>query len=439
MIRKPVVSSVCAAIALFVCAPVVFGQQHKVLPKQNAFLKPAKDPETGQSRALAAALNSGVLKVDKSSDAVHLPLFNYTVTSTRDGKTYSGTIVGDSPFDHPSGKTEIPSQIVPVIVITHSVFAGIDANGNVVTAPGTTVFNPSVRDDSCLSAPNDVPITLVQKSPIYTNADFNYGGTDVGVTQATDAFQRANFYDLLTHGNSDSDNSVSYHVILSPVHTVSAIVVSVPAGNGVAYPSAAFGGCPTGKVAIVDNNVYAPALFNAIPGGLDARGVNPSTFPMFVEHNVVECESLAAGENCGTLNAHSVCCILGFHIHNGQQTLATADFDTSDIFASPVPDVSDMSHEVGEWMNNPLNSNSTPAWGHIGQVPGCQGNLEVGDPLSGTLAPPIFNPQNGFTYHLQEMAFFSWFYGAPSVGIHGWFSNNDTFTHDAGPVCTNTP
>jgi hypothetical protein len=28
--------------------------------------------------------------------------------------------------------------------------------------------------------------------------------------------------------------------------------------------------------------------------------------------------------------------------------------------------------------------------------------------------PPV-TMSNGFTYHLQELAFFSWFYGAPSV------------------------
>ena len=94
-----------------------------------------------------------------------------------------------------------------------------------------------------------------------------------------------------------------------------------------------------------------------------------------------------------------------------------------------------MSHEVAEWMNDPFGNNPTPAWGHTGQVAGCQNNLEVGDPLSGTLAPPIYNPANKFTYHMQELAFFSWFYGAPSVGVNGWFSNNDTFTTDAGPVC----
>ena len=130
------------------------------------------------------------------------------------------------------------------------------------------------------------------------------------------------------------------------------------------------------------------------------------------------------------------CCILGFHDAFGAQSFGTADFDTSSIFASPVPDVSIMSHEVAEWMNDPFGNNPTPLWGHTGQVAGCQGNLEVGDPLSGTLAPPIFNPENGFTYHMQELAFFSWFYGAPSVGVNGWFSDNGTFLTDAGPVCT---
>jgi len=43
--------------------------------------------------------------------------------------------------------------------------------------------------------------------------------------------------------------------------------------------------------------------------------------------------------------------------------------------------------------------------------------------------------KNGFTYHLQELAFFSWFFGNPSLGIHGWDSNNGTFLSDPGPVC----
>ena len=71
---------------------------------------------------------------------------------------------------------------------------------------------------------------------------------------------------------------------------------------------------------------------------------------------------------------------------------------------------------------------------HTGQVGSCQENLEVGDPLTGTTVAPVLMP-NGFTYNLQEMAFFSWFFGGPSIGVNGWYSNNGTFTTDAGPVC----
>jgi hypothetical protein len=40
-----------------------------------------------------------------------------TVTSSRDGKTYSGQIVGRNPFTNPLGFTEISSQLIPVISI----------------------------------------------------------------------------------------------------------------------------------------------------------------------------------------------------------------------------------------------------------------------------------------------------------------------------------
>jgi hypothetical protein len=58
----------------------------------------------------------------------------------------------------------------------------------------------------------------------------------------------------------------------------------------------------------------------------------------------------------------------------------------------------------------------------------------VGDPLTGTNIPPVVGP-NGFTYNLQELAFFSWFCGAPSIAVNGWFSDSNTFATDTGPVC----
>jgi len=43
-----------------------------------------------------------------------------------------------------------------------------------------------------------------------------------------------------------------------------------------------------------------------------------------------------------------------------------------------------------------------------------------------------FRPDAG---GLQEVAFFSWFFGNPSLGIYGGDSNNGTFPTDAGPPC----
>ena len=432
MVRKSMVSILCAAIALVVSAPFAFGQQAAVLKKPNPFMTPTKNPSTAEGAALQAALNkanSAVQANANKKNGAQLQTFTYTVTSSRDGNVYTGEIVGRSPFFDSNGRTSVSTQLIPIVIVTNSVFAGVNGAGEVLTAPGVTVFDPTIADDSCLSSPNDVPLKLVQQSPIFRPFDFNFGGTDVGVTQTTDAFQRGNFYQLVSKGAS---GKVNYQVVLDPVTTVPKIVVNIPAADGVAYPSAAFGGCPTGKEGIIDIAVYEPAIIGLFTQ-LASQGVNPSTFPLYSLHNVVECEGATSG--CGTLNS-GACCILGFHDAFGAQSFGTADFDTSAIFVSPVPDVSIMSHEVAEWMNDPFGNNPTPLWGHTGQVAGCQGNLEVGDPLSGTLAPPIFNPDNGFTYHMQELAFFSWFYGAPSVGVNGWFSNNATFLTDAGPVCT---
>ena len=83
-------------------------------------------------------------------------------------------------------------------------------------------------------------------------------------------------------------------------------------------------------------------------------------------------------------------------------------------------------------MDDPLGTNATPAWGNVGQVSGCQGNLENGDPLSGKMMPAYM--LGGKAFHIQELAFFSWYFnkkGTASLGAGGKFSSNATF---AGPA-----
>ncbi len=350
-----------------------------------------------------------------------LPVWNYQVISSRDGNLYDGVIVGQNPSDRANPSVSVPGQLVPIILKTHVIGTAVDRNTGVITTkPGDTTFDPTVAD-SCLAAPNNVPVKLMRQSPVLADADFNFGGTDVGTTQYVDAFQRASLWGVIDRQN--------YHVRLNPV-VLSPIVIDVPAGLGLAVVPGAGLRNKCAPFGIVDINLVDLIITNSF-AQLAKKGVNPKTFPMFMLYN--------SGMSFGDPTNLGNCCAGGYHSINPAgpltfQTYSPFDFDTSGVFGTAALDTGIVSHEVGEWVNDPYVVNPTPAWGHIGQVGLCQNNLEVGDPLTGSEAPRIVM-KNGYTYHLQELAFFSWFFGAPSLGLHGWFSNNGTFLADAGPPC----
>jgi hypothetical protein len=404
----------CAAIALCASAPGLFGQEQNNGSRLTAYswVKPAP-----RQSDIAAMKN---LMATKPSET--LPLWTFSVQSSRDNNNYTGVMVGRNPAinGRGHGSTRVPTFVVPLIIITHEIGTTVDFNtGNITTVPGDTTFDPSVADNACLASPNDVPLTLVQQSPILQSASFNFGGTNVGTTQYIDAFQRASFWAVNNHN--------TYHVLLGPVQTLAPVVIDVPAANGLALATTSLGPPPfCAPLGIVDINWFDAYIDQVVLPELAAQGVNPSNLPIFLVHNLVW--------GFPPSNIFD-CCILGYHGINGLpiQTYSPLDFDSTGLFGS-ITDTSIMAHEIGEWMNDPFGNNPTPPWGHTGQVSGCQNNLEVGDPLTGTNAPPVVMP-NGFTYHLQELAFFSWFYGAPSIGVNGWFSNNGTFLTDAGPPC----
>ncbi|MBV8866835.1 MAG: hypothetical protein JO210_15680 [Acidobacteriaceae bacterium] len=348
-----------------------------------------------------------------------LPIWTFFTESSRDFTGYTGVMVGRDPFSG-GGSASVTTYIVPLIISTNTIGTSVSSKGVISTKPGRTTFNPTVADKACLASPNDVPLTLVQQSPILRPAKFNFGGTNVGTTQYVDAFQRANFWKVNDHD--------TFHVLLNPVKTLAPVVINVPAAKGLALSTSALGPPAfCARLGIVDIDWFDAYLDSTVIPALAAQGVNPSNFPIFLTHNLVTASPIT---NLGG------CCFLGYHGYTGLpiQTYSPLDFDSTGLFSSAFQDTGTMSHEVAEWVNDPYDNNPTPPWGHTGQVAGCQGNLEVGDPLSGTNAPPIVMP-NGFTYHLQELAFFSWFFGTPSIGIHGWFSNNATFLTDAGPPC----
>jgi hypothetical protein len=396
-------------LLLFVCTLVVMGMVSRPVSAQDSQGSPAGlKAYTVVKPALGLTQEQIEAEVTANASA-NLQVFTYHVKSSRDGANYTGTMVGKDPFGTAPASASIPTEVIPLII-------KMTGPGGV----GIAKFDPTVADNNCMKAPNNVPLTVFQGSPIIKTHAFTMNGVNVGTAQYVDAFQRANFWFEVVE---DKNN---FHTILSPVKTLTAIIVNVPAASGLAYATGPFGGCTNGIIGVMDINWFDAYVSGTIIPALKSQGVNPSTFPIFLLYNVVM--------SVGTPDIFGQCCILGYHGANGMQTYSPMDFDTTKVFGSSAQDISIATHEVGEWAADPFGNNATPAWGHIGQVSGCQGNLEVGDPLTGTQFPPVTMP-NGFIYHPQELAFFSWFYGGPSIGAGKKFSNKGTFATDAGAVC----
>ncbi len=104
----------------------------------------------------------------------------------------------------------------------------LSSAGIITTKPGVTTFNPSAADNACLAAPNNVPTKLFQESPILNPATFSFGGTIVGRTEYSDAFQRGNFWKAL------GSNVGKYHVLLAPKF-LAPIVIDVPEVDGTGH------------------------------------------------------------------------------------------------------------------------------------------------------------------------------------------------------------
>ena len=417
--RRRTILVLCVAAGLCVGVPGAFGQKSKT-PRLKGYFTVRRP---AQGLAMESAKSKALTSAASPAASTTLPLWTFDVVSSRDGNTYPGVMVGLDPF-HSPGSVTVPTFVIPLRIVTHTIGTSVDPKtGTISTAPGRHTFNPAAADTACLSAPNDVPTTLFSQSPILNSATFDFGGTIVGDTQYVDAFQRGNFW------NANKDVPADSHVLLKPKF-IDTITIDVPAPLGLALDTGALGPPDfCAPMAIVDINWFDTMVTGTIIPALAAQGVNPTNFPIFFVHNVVWASPVT---NLGT------CCALGYHSLTGfpipTQTYSPVNFDSTGLFGPGSEDTAVAAHEVGEWMNDPFTINPTPAWGGTGQVAGCANVLEVGDPLTGTDAPPIFMP-NGFTYHLQELAFFSWFFGAPSVGVNGWFSNNGTFLTDAGPVC----
>ena len=360
-----------------------------------------------------------------------LPLWTFRVDSSRDGNPYPGVMVGRDPFKNP-GTTKVPTLIIPLIIETQTVVDSIDPTTGAIlsTHPGVTRFNPTVADSVCLTSPNNIPTKLLRQSPVFTATNFNFGGTPVGTTQYGDAFQRANFWTAL------GGNTSQYHVLLDPVQILDPIVVRVPAIYGLALTNGLLFGPPAfcAPLGLVDIQWFDVYLRATILPALVKKGVSPSNLPIFLTYNTWWSYGFLTGLNAFS-DYHG---LTGFPIET--QTYAVATFDST-LVVPAFADIAPLAQSVADWMDDPMaaqvfgyNLNPAPLWGFPGFSGFCGFYLEPSVPFNGVDLPPVVMP-NGFAYTLPELAFFSWFFGAPSIGVDGWFSNNGTFLSDAGPPC----
>lgn len=317
-----------------------------------------------------------VLPAKPAKDAIQpaSALTTWTGSYVYNGSTYTYNMVGLAPSSNST--VTINAVIVPLkIVITRrgstSTFdaAKVLPNGNSVT---TNTVNSPIFDHTT---------TYVQ------------GGVNVGTTQYLDAYQRANFWGTVS-------SHPSYHVLLNPI--------VMPEQTLTPPSSQATTGSPFGtKVGEVNIN-WMDTQLNAL---ITKLGITANEFPIFLSDNVYL-----------TQNG---CCIGGYHSATGAQSYTYSTYvDQSGEFAQ---DVSALSHEIGEWVDDPLVANPNGS-----QTP-C-GILENGDPLENNANYGAYvYSLHGFNYNLQDLVTLPYFGAPASTSVNGF----TTFQGQRLSVCQN--
>ena len=331
--------------------------------------------------------------VNQTEAATTIPMSSFTHTDTKDGKSRKVVIVGSNPFGSSPHKVTINAVVIPVVVQI------ITANGSVYT------FDPTAANPCDSGTSGFISFAF---SPLNEPSTLKFNGVNVGSHQYIDGFMRAEFWNKI-HATGYSD-FISWTA--GPTVTFTTFLPGMAIVEGT--------GCS--ELGVVSSSFLDPQI-DLWVSLLQAQGsISPTQFAALLFENVVE-------SSVTPPTFPKNCCTGGYHSATGSpvQTFGFMEYDTNGHFGG-IHDITVMSHEIGEWMNDPLGNNPTPAWGHEGQTSGCQGNFEVGDPLSQTDMPVI--PLNGYNYHVQELAFFSWFVNAPttaSLGAGGKFSGHGTF------------
>ncbi len=358
-------------------------------PSQNAPMEPA-----GNHKRTRRIDGTGMIKhekVDPDRDKL-TTIPHWTGEFSYHGITYPYTMVGTDPKKG-SATTVVPTVIIPLRFVY--------ADG-VVTDTSTDLID------------GQTAIHGIVNSPIFQPYNFKPGGTQVGNTQYPDAFQRANFW------KDVSTKASNYHVLLGQPTVLPVQTITIPADKG------GFDPYFSTPVRFVDIDFLQQSVEPLI-GQLD---ISPLALPIFVTGSTVLESATVSG-----LAYHSrvVTTPSGKRPLQGAQTyIVTCYFSQdSDFGLGPVSDVSALSHEVNEWLNDPFGISFTPGWNlpfsssaqcDSGGIAGDR--LEVCDPLEYfDSAVAIALPSDSFTYHVADTVFLDFFTRSDQpTAVNGQFS-----------------
>jgi len=277
------------------------------------------------------------------------------------GTTYHYRMVGASPFSSDT-TTTLPVVLIPL---------------NLKFSDGVT-YSGNTR------------VSALEASPLFKNASFSSG-----TTQYTDAVQRAGFWHnaILSHPN--------YHVRVGTPTNLATETFTVPASDGF---DALLNGKPVGAVNLT--------WFNTTVNGVVSRAISQGVFHaqsllVILTKDVVIFDG-----------SPSKCCILGFH---GAVSTSTAVYTyaygpyLSQGIISNWGDITVLSHEFAEWLDDPFGNNIVPKWAQPGSgSTACFSNLlEVGDAVEALANPNFTVTLNSVTYHPQDAANLYFFSRAP--------------------------
>jgi hypothetical protein len=409
--RKPRAFRLVSALGLLFVAVVTVGASGSNVFASTQPVAPEGDPLFSTQGSVAPQFLTGARTV---------PHWTFQYTDPTNGVTYPITMAGTDP--RLGGSSEIHTVIIPLRM--NFVAAGQDLSS--LVGQGYAEFVPQDYNHT-FDGSTKVAQTLA--SPEFSS--FNYPadlGGDSG--QNGDVYMRAQFHKI----------GGGYHVRLVNDAVLPTVTLDVPSTKGIAYERPAQEWRRTNGL---QSNIELTGLaevtwfstqLQSLMGSLQ---IDSRTVPIFLTDNVL---LYIKGRNFGYLN----CCILGYHgagmpighgagSANGQgaqpvQTFMYSAYVTPGTYSgflsdytgartAPRPtrglsDIHALSHEVGEFLDDPFVNNAVLPWKSLTalQYP-CTGVLEVGDPVVGVWYGLAGNSDaNAYgQWHPEDLVFAQWF------------------------------